>query len=90
MEATRSDAADEVMFEGGCNMVLVFEIPTGKPDSDQPTVPARAIFRSLGKLSGSPLPAGADPLLDRYQEYGTAPGLPQARKHSSDVPAHGI
>jgi hypothetical protein len=53
------------MFEGGSNMVLVFEIPTGKPDSDQPMVPAGAIVRFLGKLSGSPLPAGADPLLDR-------------------------
>jgi hypothetical protein len=61
MEATRSDAADDSMVEDGCNMVLVFEIPTGKPDSDQPMVPTGAIVRFLGKLSGSPLPAGADP-----------------------------
>jgi hypothetical protein len=49
-------------------------------------VPVGAIVRFLGKLSGSPRLAGADPLLDRSQEYGTAPGLPQARKYSFDVP----
>jgi hypothetical protein len=49
------------MFEDGCSMAQVFEIPTGKPDNGRPMGPGGAIGRFLGKLSESPLPAGADP-----------------------------
>jgi hypothetical protein len=49
------------MFEDGCNMAQVFEIPIRKPDSGQPTALDWSHRQFLGKLSGSPLPAGADP-----------------------------
>jgi hypothetical protein len=38
--------------------------PQENPANGRPTA-AEAIGRFLGKLSESPLPAGADPLLDR-------------------------
>jgi hypothetical protein len=66
-------------------MAQVFEIPTGKPDSNQPTVllePSPGFFANFPDRRSRP---ASTHLLGRYPEYGTAPGLPQARKRSSDV-----
>jgi hypothetical protein len=71
-------------------MAQVFEIPTGKPDSDQPMVVNGAIVRFLGKLSESPLPAGADPIAGSMTRIWDCTRLAASAQILLECAAHGV
>src|SRR5438128_275053 len=73
--ATPAGAADGLVKDS-VDMAQIFEIPGTTAGWRPRQCPGALRFRR--SPPGSPLPAH-DPLTDRWPEYGTAAGLPQAR-----------